>query len=1519
MGILDSIREWGAEQQAKYDAERANPSAELPEKYKSKYRQLPKNTQLDIDRYLQVFNNDVTPVLNFIDELVIEGKSDYFKNKKRVKDEAHPKDLIKFSDLEYLGKTQYDMMYRKDTENAKRARKKVISHPLMQPAVGISTGLINTATGITEMAAALSDLALDTDTLSTVEKVMPAIDLMDIYGDKEGSIAKFTSILTQYGTGFGIARKISSKLINTVAKRKLAQRTAKTLAATKTGDKALRLAKFGGYWVLPAALGDSAASNRASRTIGDAFGDEDATGFFGPLQRALANSQQESLEGLTGKERAAASLRNKLKFGAEGTALMGSLTLVGPGLKGASWLAGKGLVAGDTVLVQPGMALLKSEKTGLPQLFRSISKGKKKFTDWAGIPKYETWKFSDWNAPFWNQVGRATEALVSRFTSNFKFDPASANSLRRMQNEIRKIKKGTDLWMKQLDRNMYGLVKAGFNDIMFNTQTAQRALSYWEDVLQYLRGNIKLDKLPKSLRIPSHAIRNIIDEQTKLLQPIIRDMDVRDEMIKNMGRYLHTSYQIFKNPSWRAPKETYENAVKYFEKLIRDTSARGASMSKDDITRAATQKVNRMLEKGRTEGSTPMERLNFVASAAQSGVKIPAHIFKDLKNLPDEIAELLGKVQDPKQIIMDTIVEQAHTIHSYNAYRDLAKNGLGKWLFRNNDEYHQYLKANKVNPKAIRDLKEVNVSKPYNMDLEDIFVTGTGRQKEKMLALPEMAEAINSTTVMMDQLLKFPMMKSLLGIKAATQINKTVLSIMTQMRNITTASLFALANGHLGKGASVADNFEMLFKDLIGKTKDPKKLREALEEALEAGALDSSTIAQELEQIIPELMGPSKWNIGKTGQTSMQGKTSDQIMEWLFTNKGPVGKVVQKAIEAYQLGDNVWKMFGYNFTKSQLQPAFKNLNDVKKYFREVEGYEWNPYKAGSMSAGTNGRNLKTLEDAKREVAGLIVRDTYPNYSMVPRFVQNVRKFPLLGNFVGFTSEMWRNSYQIMRRGTKEMASSNPYIRQMGARRLVGFSTTMAVLGPVASQTASYLTGVAQDKIRAWKESFAPEYQEGHRMIPIGSQDKKSKNIKAIDFDAQNPYTDVLKPFSLFAENIAKGPQTDQSTASVWRNAFADSIAKAAEPFLSPSIWFETAGYIPGIYRGEIYPDPKTGISKSKSGGIIADWNNDINPWEKTMYHLYSKVLPTTLKSGEKLWKAFEGQVTKHGIEYDPMEEVSATMAGVRVVNMNGYDGMKFKVNQRAGEMGAASKTFGSNAVKIDELKGDAALISQGFLPEYVPELFDRWQENRYRIWSDTYKDIQNMRTLGYTEKEIKETIEGRQPFGKKDLRFLMKGYYNPANVPNLSAADNNRFTNAIETINRNEGTNYKMKDFFNKSQLKEIQKKWQYIPLGERDIDFSLPKKQRITPYIEDTKELIDLKKKQIETERENKNQSSLPTAPIGTPDLNMENFTASRESPTFSGTVDQVSGLTDTQTALLSPEEQVIARRQNQGLGSLA
>jgi hypothetical protein len=195
-----------------------------------------------------------------------------------------------------------------------------------------------------------------------------------------------------------------------------------------------------------------------------------------------------------------------------------------------------------------------------------------------------------------------------------------------------------------------------------------------------------------------------------------------------------------------------------------------------------------------------------------------------------------------------------------------------------------------------------------------------------------------------------------------------------------------------------------------------------------------------------------------------------------------------------------------------------------------------------------------------------------------------------------------------------------------------------------------------------------------------------------------------------------------------------------------------------------------------------------------------------------------------------------------------------------------------------------------------------------------------MRKLKYTEKEIKETIKGRQPFSKQDIKFLLKGYYNPAKVPNLSYNDITRFSNAVQTMNRKDDTNFRMRDFFDRRQLKNLERKWKYIPLGDRDIDFDIPTKQKIKPYIEDTKELLELKKLQRAEEREKGDQSFLPSTPLEAPTLDTQISTASRVSPTISGTVDQNTGLTGNETALLSPFEQEIAKRRNQGgIGSLA
>jgi hypothetical protein len=100
-----------------------------------------------------------------------------------------------------------------------------------------------------------------------------------------------------------------------------------------------------------------------------------------------------------------------------------------------------------------------------------------------------------------------------------------------------------------------------------------------------------------------------------------------------------------------------------------------------------------------------------------------------------------------------------------------------------------------------------------------------------------------------------------------------------------------------------------------------------------------------------------------------------------------------------------------------------------------------------------------------------MRDTYPNYSMIPKVVQEIRRLPFFGNFVGFTSEMYRNTYHIARLGLKQMSSSNPYVRQMGARRFLGGSLTIGGMTPTLVASASTATGIAMDKIKAFQNYF----------------------------------------------------------------------------------------------------------------------------------------------------------------------------------------------------------------------------------------------------------------------------------------------------------------------------------------------------------------------------------------------------------------------------------------------------------------
>ena len=112
-----------------YRERKCNEPAVLDKEYTKKLDTIPGTTIKDVKRLLQIFNKDTRVVQLYIDS-VLKGEpidiNDY------AKELAHPDDIGKWSDFNYLGKGRYDLLYRSKTPEGKEAKRKTLEHPIGQ-------------------------------------------------------------------------------------------------------------------------------------------------------------------------------------------------------------------------------------------------------------------------------------------------------------------------------------------------------------------------------------------------------------------------------------------------------------------------------------------------------------------------------------------------------------------------------------------------------------------------------------------------------------------------------------------------------------------------------------------------------------------------------------------------------------------------------------------------------------------------------------------------------------------------------------------------------------------------------------------------------------------------------------------------------------------------------------------------------------------------------------------------------------------------------------------------------------------------------------------------------------------------------------------------------------------------------------------------------------------------------------------------------------------------------------------
>ena len=586
---------------------------------------------------------------------------------------------------------------------------------------------------------------------------------------------------------------------------------------------------------------------------------------------------------------------------------------------------------------------------GIPLLVKGIRKG----GGFIGskvlrIPPYDKWAyFSTTQGPLKERIlGIIESKILPPLRVRGPYTKEAKEIMLKGEQMVRGYKKQVGLLITQIDRAVYDMLGKGLGNKAFTTSSLGAGRQHWDDVIGYLRGEVKLDALPAVLRQPAKDIQQLIEKLSKQIKPYVKSDEIKKEIIDGMGKYLTTSYRIFQG-TFKPGKEEYAAATKYFVDLIKKQdktfkNVKEGSKLWPELNRRASLKVDEILQFGK-EGSSPGKRLqSIMASLGPSG------ILKKKQNLPKVIEDLMGKVDDPTAIIMDTVAGQAELLSHLFTHKSILREGLKSGWITTDPAKFAKEGVQKWVAKTLVPIKEI--MRTSNIDIAKIYTPGVGKKAGNFWTTPEIAEALKQDALWTDFLLQQSWYKPILAAKTTAQLSKTVLSLMTQARNFETAMFFSIMQGHVGSHASVMEAMKFVFGDVIGKGRiNPIAMNKKLKEWADVGILDTSIVGGEVKAVIGDL-AKGKWS------------STDAFFKALMNNP-----IFRKATEFYQGSDSVWKAYGYEFTKSQLVAAIPvrglSLQQAKrmgyviepgrktaytwsdlvgKQFDEVFGMKWDP-------------------------------------------------------------------------------------------------------------------------------------------------------------------------------------------------------------------------------------------------------------------------------------------------------------------------------------------------------------------------------------------------------------------------------------------------------------------------------------------------------------------------------------------------------------------------------------------------
>ena len=1240
---------------------------------------------------------------------------------------------------------------------------------------GMASGVIGIGEGIVELGALGIDLIADTSYAQDVREGAEAVrETLGI--DPEGMVGKGVEAVVQLGipglAAVGAVSKVSrlGRLKKVLDQRNMRILDDGKLVAKK--EKSLTAPQrfaLGAQQLTAAGLADAAVATNNLTTIGDLFDDS-------PTSRDLTT-------GLTGREEAARIMLNRAKFGVEGAAAFVAAPYV---IKGVSTVAApvlspvaKGAKKAAEPIARKAKALEDEYTSGAREQMGALSK--------LAAQTMASVRFRGFLPDFAGQL----RSLV----------PGLANAeIKKADILVRALDKDMDKVAKTLAKEQKRdskLLKTEMQDTIEAWMLAPKAMG--DDGLKATDASLQeaFDMLPDAIKPTVNKMRDQVDRlsneilNSSALQRRLKSTnkatreaaeEVETIIQGEMHKYMRRRYKIHEDPNYRISPELEAKALRGFQDDVTATLNEIKSALRsgdDDLVRQAqefvtTNRAGDFVLKTRAgvssagpkvpedaalfardrfiERHTPQSKPASKKTEGRAAIeRLDPNIFTSRKRLTKFQRELLGEIKGPQENFMATVSDLA-TFKAVDNYFG----GIRRSMDAGDAGTLRLFKDDPGGRSGRRQLEAqgfVQLKGSQYGALEDVFVPEP--------VFNNMTRVVRQADDSVIELAK-KMYSGFLYTKGMSQYSKTILSPITQVRNVTTASFFALAQGNVGAGASLGESVNLVFQGL--KRLPPERQAAELAELMELGVIGTQAQLQEIKQLLKTGLGTSRTYAseaaGEVGEQYIRRREAGKLGNFFGDVANNLKGVTGKAEDLYQGGDDVWKIYNFNAELSKLKKVFAGMDQKTRR---------------TQLAAMTGRSEDDIakegfRKALRREAADIVRNTVPNYSLAPEAIRGLRRLPI-GNFIAFPYEIYRTGFNTIGRGLTELASDNKEIQQIGLRRLTGALTTFSVL-PTALATAAYeFSGVSEKEMKAFQRQFAYPWQKNSLLIPTGRT--KEGVPTYIDFSYSNPYDQLARgaraALNAYETGMEEGKSGDQIAAEIGFQTLNESF----KPFIESSIMSEKLQDIL-IRDGQM----KTGarvynFGKGDTAGTKV---------AKSFMHLADGVLPGAIpfnvRGGVPEPSRFlrglaegTGDDTIFGVtsldkadrQFTLTGELSRAFTGMTEIEPNLDQLFKFKSAAFGKERRLASNIF--NRVADDA----------NATPDQLYNAFVKADEARYRVYNGLYQTIEDLREMGFSEREIRRNFKDE----KIDVSRIMRNKYEPlqlADVIKSEMRDRNTYT-----------------------------------------------------------------------------------------------------------------------------------------------